>query len=291
MKPVHYEDLIMKRAMDLFVEEGLKFFGIDKKVKELGPTELVVLETKNMFMDYTFLMEDDNFIHFEFQTTDRGNVDLRRFRAYESLLSHQTGKDVLTYVVYSGNIKAPRNTLITGINEYKVNTISMADKDGDKIYNDIVEKIRFGMDITREDIISLTFTPIMGGSTSTVDKILNAIKIVKDLNKDYKYDVQSILYAFANKFLSGKDLEKVKEGLRMTELGKSLIQEGIEKGREEGREEGKAELLIKQLIKKFKKVPSEYKEKIKSLPEETLDIIAIDIFDINSIEELKQYFE
>ncbi len=105
MRPTNYEDLIMKRAMDLFAEEGLKFFGINKKVKELGPTELVVLETKNMFMDYTFLMEDDTFIHFEFQTTNKGKTDLRRFRAYEALLSHQTGKDVITYVVYSVNIK------------------------------------------------------------------------------------------------------------------------------------------------------------------------------------------
>lgn len=105
MKSTNYEDLIIKRAMDLFAEEGLKFFGINKKVKELGPTELVVLETKNMFMDYTFLMEDDTFIHFEFQTTNKGKVDLRRFRAYEALLSHQTGKDAVTYVVYSGNIK------------------------------------------------------------------------------------------------------------------------------------------------------------------------------------------
>jgi hypothetical protein len=32
-----------------------------------------------------------------------------------------------------------------------------------------------------------------------------------DINKDYKYDVESILYVFANKFLSGKDLERVKE--------------------------------------------------------------------------------
>lgn len=84
----------------------------------------------------------------------------------------------------------------------------------------------------------------------------------------------------------------------MTDLGKSLIQEGIEKGRAEGREEGreegrgegKAELLIILLIKKFKKVPNEYKEKIKNLPEDTLDIIAMEIFQMSSIEELKQYF-
>ncbi|MGO5092401.1 DUF4351 domain-containing protein [Clostridium sp. LCP25S3_F10] len=294
MKPTNYEDLIMKRAMDLFAEEGLKFFGINKKVKELGPTELVVLETKNMFMDYTFLMEDDTFIHFEFQTTNKGKIYLRRFRAYEALLSHQTAKDAVTYVVYSGNIKNPGNTLETGINEYKVNSISMADKDGDKIYNDIVEKIKLGKYITKQDIISLTFTPIMGGNVEIADKIINAIQVVKDVNNDYRYDVESILYAFANKFLSGKDLDKVKEELRMTELGKSLIQEGIEKGIKEGikegREEGKSELLIKMLIKKFKKLPDGYKKKIKSLPEETLEIIATDIFELNSIEELEQYF-
>ncbi|AUN05109.1 DUF4351 domain-containing protein [Clostridium botulinum] len=72
----------------------------------------------------------------------------------------------------------------------------------------------------------------------------------------------------------------------MTELGKSLIQEGIEKGKEKG----KAELLIKMLMQKFKKVPNEYKEKIKILPEETIELIATDIFELNSVEELERYF-
>ncbi len=44
------------------------------------------------------------------------------------------------------------------------------------------------------------------------------------------------------------------------------------------------------LMRKFKKVPNEYKEKIKSLPEETIELIATDIFELNSIEELEQYF-
>lgn len=46
MKKPNHEDFIMKRAMDIFVDEGLKFFGIDKKVKDSGPTELVVLDSK-----------------------------------------------------------------------------------------------------------------------------------------------------------------------------------------------------------------------------------------------------
>ena len=226
MKITNYEDLIMKRAMDVFAEDGLKFFGIDKKVKETGPTELVVLKTKNMFMDYTFLMEDDTYIHFEFQTTNKNTSDLRRFRAYEALLSHQTGKDVITYVVYSGNIINVNDTLETGINTFKVNTISMASKNGDEVFDYISDKINKRISLSKDDIISLSFTPIMGGKTSKLDRILNTIKVLKDIDDTYRHDVESIIYAFANKFLSGKDLERVKEEIKVTELGKSLIDEG-----------------------------------------------------------------
>ncbi|MCS4479100.1 DUF4351 domain-containing protein [Clostridium botulinum] len=65
----------------------------------------------------------------------------------------------------------------------------------------------------------------------------------------------------------------------MTDLGKSLIQEEIEKR--------KAELLIKMLMQKFKKVSDEYKGKIKILPEETIELIATYIFELNSVEELE----
>ena len=54
----------------------------------------------------------------------------------------------------------------------------------------------------------------------------SAIKLLKDIDITYRHDVESIIYAFANKFLSGKDLERVKEELKVTELGKSLIDEG-----------------------------------------------------------------
>jgi hypothetical protein len=56
-----------------------------------------------------------------------------------------------------------------------------------------------------------------------VDKIINDIHVIKDINNDYKYDIESILYAFVNKFLNGKDLERVKEEVRMTELGWGVV--------------------------------------------------------------------
>ena len=227
---IKHEDLIMKKAMDVFAEEGLKFFGIDKKVKDSSSTEIVVLEAKNLHMDYTFLMEDDTYIHVEFQTTDKGKDDLRRFRAYESLLSFQTGKDVVTYVVYSNGIQNVKTILETGINEYSVKAISMFDKDGDIVIKEIEEKINDNIEVTKQDLIALTFTPIMSGKLSKLDKIIKSIRLVKKIDNEYRYDVESMLYAFADKFLDGKDLEKVKEEISMTKLGEMLVEDGIKKG-------------------------------------------------------------
>lgn len=50
-------------------------------------------------------------------------------------------------------------------------------------------------------------------------------------------------------------------------------------------------MLIKLLIKKFKSVPKEYKEKINSLSEDTIDVIATDIFDLEKIHDLEKYFD
>ena len=80
----------------------------------------------------------------------------------------------------------------------------------------------------------------------------------------------------------------------MTELGRMLIEDGIEKGRKEGIEKGiekgKSETLIKLLIKKFGFLSEEYKNKIGKLSNETIDIILMEIFDIKSMNELDKYF-
>ncbi|WP_243108923.1 DUF4351 domain-containing protein [Clostridium cochlearium] len=43
-------------------------------------------------------------------------------------------------------------------------------------------------------------------------------------------------------------------------------------------------------MKKFKKVPEEYIQKIKTLSIDTIDIIALEIFDMEDIKDLEKYF-
>ena len=69
-----------------------------------------------------------------------------------------------------------------------------------------------------------------------------------------------------------------------------IIKEMKEKVRKEGIEKGKADVLMKLLIVKFKSIPKNYENKINELPDKVLDEIVVNIFDMNSIEDLKKYF-
>jgi len=93
----------------------------------------------------------------------------------------------------------------------------------------------------------------------------------------------------------GDELSKkrFKEVVGMTEVGKMIYNEGkedgLEKGLQKGLEKGKAELLIKLLMKKFKILPDEYKEKIRNLSGDVIEHIGTEIFDMESLEDLKKY--
>ena len=95
MANTKHEDAILKMGFDYFRDTILKTLGIDYEFVETGATELVELTIHSLYMDFTFLTTGDFYIHIEFQTTDSGKKDLRRFHAYESVLAHKTGKNVI----------------------------------------------------------------------------------------------------------------------------------------------------------------------------------------------------
>ncbi|HAX72518.1 MAG TPA: hypothetical protein DCY20_03210, partial [Firmicutes bacterium] len=69
-----HEDKAMKLIAQNLGAAVVEFLNINKKIKEVGPTELTIA---SMEMDFTYLMEDGTYLHIEFQTTDKGVHDLR----------------------------------------------------------------------------------------------------------------------------------------------------------------------------------------------------------------------
>ncbi|HBJ2621259.1 TPA: hypothetical protein LA827_000974 [Clostridium botulinum] len=92
--------------------------------------------------------------------------------------------------MYSNGIQNTETVLETGINEYSVKAISMIDKDGDVVIQEIEEKIYDNIKVTKQDLIALTFTPIMSGKLTKLEKIIKSIRLVKKIDDEYRYDVE-----------------------------------------------------------------------------------------------------
>jgi len=234
------EDAVMKLMMEFFSEEMLPVFGITQKATAFTLTEEIHLELKKGYLDFNLVMEDGSVSHFEFQSTNGGTKDLRRFRTYESNLSYILQKPVTTYVLFSGKIKRPMTKLKEGINTYRIHPVIMSQQNADLLLEEMRSKITRSEALTREDLVRLPLLPIFGGKSSQLERIQTAFELTTKADQVAKEDVEKIeaaIYAMATKFLNHNELEQIKGGLKMTYLGQLLFEDGRKEGREEGRKE------------------------------------------------------
>ncbi|MCD8365837.1 MAG: hypothetical protein LUC83_08540 [Clostridiales bacterium] len=237
-----HEDAALKIMMQFFADELLPYLGIPGKVIRAAPTEIVQLELHKSYEDFNLVMEDGSWKHFEFQSTNGGKEDLKRFRAYEANLSYQHRIPVTTYVLFSGGIKNPITSFTEGVNTYRICPIIMQDKSADCVIQDLRVKIKTGETLAKEDLVPLAFVPLMGGEMQQKERILESFAIIREAGKDFADQscinkIEAVIYTMAEKFLEDLDMEDVRKGVAMTRLGQMLIEEGLEEGLEKGREE------------------------------------------------------
>lgn len=245
-KASQHEDAALKTAMHFFAEELLPFWGIEGKVVGFAPTEQVHLEIQKLYQDTNLIMEDGSWKHFEFQSKNEGLAGLKRFRQYEATASRQYGVSVITYVLFSGKIQNPMTEFTEGINTYRIIPIIMKKENADIFLKELLEKKNAEKPITREELVRLTLCPLMGGEIGIKQRLQIACEITRGetaVTKEEIQKIEAVIYAMADKFLEGLDMEEFVEGMKMTRLGEMLVKEGKQEGMNEKETE-----IIKNLL-------------------------------------------
>lgn len=98
------EDAVFKKAMEVFKEGAAEFFGLNVKIIASAETEIKNIDIITNAMDYLFYTDDNEYLHFEFQTTKKRD-DISRFLYYDASLYYKNKKKITTVVVYSSDIK------------------------------------------------------------------------------------------------------------------------------------------------------------------------------------------
>lgn len=238
--PAHSEDLALKSAAAYFGDELIHWLGISEQAIRSVPTEMVELETRHMYEDFLYEMENGMYYHFEFESDSISKEDLKRFREYEASTARIYNAPVITYVICSAGVKKLRDSITEGINTYRVRLIRLKDENADVLLKQLSDKA--AGDLTREDIIPLLFSPLMGGRSEQKERILRCIEVLKNAETTFSQNdirkMEAILYTFAVKFLDENELKSIKEAVAMTKLGQMIWDDAIEKGREEGEKIG-----------------------------------------------------
>ncbi len=247
-----HEDAALKMAAQYFGDVMLPYFGIEGEVVSYGSTELVQAEVRKLYEDFNFIMKDGRWLHFEFQSTNEGKKGMRRFREYEASTSNHFQTEVITYVLFSGNIKKPMTELHDGINVYRIHPIIMKGHNCDKLIAKLQKKVEAKEPLTKEDLFPLLLCPLMSGCSSQKDRLSAAYQITRNasmVDEDDIKKLQAVMYIMADKFLKGNDLEKFKEEVKMTRLGQMIFEDG----RKEGLEQGSIEKILILTQKKLSK--------------------------------------
>lgn len=236
----HLEDLALKSAIDYFGDELIHWLGIKEKAVRSAPAEIVELETRHMYEDFLYEMENGNWYHFEFESDSLTVDDLKRFREYEASTARRINAPVITYVICSSKVRKIRNSISEGINTYRVRVIRLKDNDPGKILSQLDQKTAAGLQ--REDIIPLLLSPLMAEKPEQKNRIMDGIHILKKAENSFSRSevqkMEAILYAFAVKFLNNDDLTVVKEAIAMTKLGQMIWDDAIKEGERIGQEIG-----------------------------------------------------
>jgi len=233
--------------LKLLKESNANIKEIDFKSENLtyNPTELIELDPKIYKTD--MILELDHLIVLtEFQSTIVKTIDEKRYRLYTALVDYaKRNNKPLILIVISTAEK-------TKIKQYKINKdcvftipiVSLKDFDGDKIINNIENKIKNNQKITRHEMLNLALAPFMSSKKPLDKQIEKTVKTLDEVRKSMKCDsdfVFGIELLIVEKFIKNeRQHKKLTNILRDTmKIIDEWRQEDYENGKKEGKEEEK----------------------------------------------------
>ena len=233
--------------LKLLKESNANIKEIDFESENLtyNPTELVELDPKIYKTD--MILELDHLIVLtEFQSTIVKTIDEKLYRLYTALVDYaKRNNKPLILIVISTAEK-------TKIKEYKINKdcvftipiVSLKDFDGDKIINNIENKIKNNQKITSHEMLNLALAPFMSSKKPLDKQIEKTVKTLDEVRKSMKCSsdfVFGIELLIVEKFIKNeRQHKKLTNILRDTmKIIDEWRQEDYENGKQEGKEEEK----------------------------------------------------
>ena len=136
--------------------------------------------------------------------------------------------------------KRNQTELTEGLNTYRIHPILMSDRDANDLFENLQRKKDCGEPLTKEDLVPLTLSLLMGGAMPMEDRVTQTFRYLQEepLEKEDQRNLEALTYALATKFLDQSAMKKLEGMIKMTELGQMLYNDGLADGIRRGLSQG-----------------------------------------------------
>jgi hypothetical protein len=261
--------------------QGLSFKEIDlesEKVKEIVEVEKIENYKLPLLM---FLLEDNTLLHIEIMNEEI-KPDYPGMFAYDMSIVLRYGFKVRTVILNFGIRQDGKIIRNFGSICYEVQIVDLSGIDGDKVYEELSQKITLGNLLNERDKLSLVFFPFMKDSLSFSEafkKVMLLLESMKDEEEQMAY--VAVISEIISRSTGDQGVKVLKECLMDTEVGIRI--------RDEGKKEGMRESIMVMLLEKFNVLPDDiYYAIAKQNNEDTLMKWLQNVTSICSVDELKE---
>ncbi len=260
--------------------KGLSFKGIGlelARVKEIVEVERIENYKLPLLL---FLLEDDTLLHIEIMN-DEIKPDFQSMSVYDMSIVLKYGMQVRTVILNFASKQNSNFQKSFGSVHYNTQVVDLSGLDGERVHEEISQKISSGCPLDERDKLNLVFFPFMKNSLSfneVLSKVMSIIGKIKDGEERMAYlTIISEIISRATK----QGVNVLKEWLMDSEVGVRIKDEGIK--------EGMRNSLLIILLHKFNSLPDHINRVITKQQDESILMEWIrNALGINTIDELEE---
>jgi hypothetical protein len=260
--------------------QGISFKEINlelEKVKEIVEVERIENYKLPLLM---FLLEDDTLLHMEIMN-DEIKPDLQSMFTYDMSIILRCGLQVRTVILNFGSRQDGKIMRNFGSMHYEVQIVDLSSIDGDKVYEELSQKISSDCLLNERDKLNLVFLAFMQHSLPFNEVLLKVMYLIEKMKVEEERTAYLTVLSEIVTRATKQGLNALEEWLVDSEVGMRIKDVGVK--------EGMRNSLLIILLHKFNSLPDHINRVITKQQDESILMEWIrNALGINTIDELEE---
>ena len=231
------KDIVSKLFGDRMKGKPLSLFGLGSnlKVVDVRPTNIPIVQARELRMDNLFELEDGSVAILDYESAYK-KANFTKYGRYimdviDRYLREEKEPDIHMMVLYTADIEEAEASMKRTACRIQVEASYLAGAPSEEWMEDARKRIEEGR-ITDEMLMHLVILPLTyKGEEKKQKAIKDCVGLAKQIpDKEQETFVLAGILSFTDKVISEKTRQYIKEVLGMTQVGRMLMDEGRREG-------------------------------------------------------------